>query len=139
MLKENRSMLVVILLSIITCGLYSLWFYYAYARDMNTACAGDGKKTGGLLAIIFLSIITLGIYGIVWTYKVGDRIYENCARRGLQAPCSGGSLLLWSILGSAIIIGPFVALHKMLKGLNMLCAHYNRAGRGGVNVHVTVN
>lgn len=141
-MKENRSLLVYILLSIITFGIYSLWFYYAYARDMNIVCAGDGKKTGGLLAIIFLSMITFGIYGIVWTYKVGDRIFENCTRKGIKAPCSGGSLLCWNILGSMIVIGPLVAMHKMIKGLNLLCAHYNRNGAGktsNVNVNVTVN
>jgi len=143
-MKENRSMIVVILLSIITFGLYGLYFYHAYARDMNIVCAGDGKKTAGLIAFILLSFITCGIYSIVWLYKVGDRINENCIRKGMASPCTGGSLLVWSIVGSIIFIGPFVALHKMIKGLNVLCAAYNRGRNGNgnlgnVNVNVTIN
>ena len=40
----------------------------------------------------------------------------------------GGSILLWYILGSFIIVGPFIALHKIIHGLNDLCYAYN-AGR----------
>lgn len=140
MLKENRSLLMCIILTIVTLGLYGLYFTYAYARDMNIACAGDGKHTAGLIKLILLSVITLGIYGIIWYYKVGDRIYENCIRKGMVSPCTGGSLLCWSIFGSLIYIGPFVAMYKMIKGLNMLCAAYNRGqNNGGFSGNITVN
>lgn len=139
-MNENRSLLKFILLSIITFGIYSLFFIHAYARDMNAVCSGDGKKTGGLLAVIFLSTITFGIYSIVWLYKVGDRIDDNCHARGIKSPCTGGSLLLWNILGSLIFIGPFIGMHKMIKGLNLLCMAYNRGHRGGYgNGPVNVN
>ena len=32
---------------------------------------------------------------------------------------------MWFVLGAAIIIGPFVAIHKMIDGLNRLCENYN--------------
>lgn len=130
-MKENRSMFVVILLSLITFGIYGLYFTYSYARDMNIVCEGDGKKTGGLLAQIFLTLITFGIYYYVWTYKVGERIRDNCQKNGVESPCTGGSLLLWDILGAMIIIGPLVAYHKEIKGLNMLCTCFNSKKRSG--------
>ena len=61
-LKTDRGLLGYIVLSILTCGIYSYYFIYTVARDVNTACAGDGKSTGGLVQFILLSILTCGIY-----------------------------------------------------------------------------
>ena len=47
---------------------------------------------------------------------------------------------MWYILGSFILIGPFVAMHKMISGLNALCSNYNAAGFGnGATVQVNIN
>ena len=139
MMKTNRSLLVMILLSIITFGIYGLYFQYAYARDMNIVCEGDGKHTRGLIALILLSMITFGIYPIIWMYGCGERISDNCRTRGIPCNTTGGSVVLWDILGSLIIVGPFIAWHKLIDGLNKLCAYYN-SNRGGstVNVNITL-
>ncbi|MBR3493805.1 MAG: DUF4234 domain-containing protein [Clostridia bacterium] len=142
-MQENRGLLKLILLSLITFGIYGLWFWSKYASDMNVVCAGDGRKTRGILARILLSLITFGIYEWVWEYGVGERIMINCQKRGIPCTTSGGNILLWSILGSLLFgIGPLVACYKMIHGLNDLCIDYNRNGggmnRGGVNVKVDV-
>ena len=77
-MKENRSLLLLILLSIFTLGIYALFFWYAYARDMNIVCAGDGRKTRGIIAQVVFSILTLGIYNLIWIYGAGDRIFWLC-------------------------------------------------------------
>ena len=48
-MKTNRSLLTYILLSIITCGIYAIYFEYAFARDMNIVCVnapeyGEGRR-----------------------------------------------------------------------------------------------
>ena len=58
-LKTDRGLLGYIVLSILTCGIYSYYFIYTVARDVNTACAGDGKSTGGLVQFILLSILKM--------------------------------------------------------------------------------
>lgn len=141
-MKTNRSLLVYILLSIITCGIYAIYFEYAFARDMNIVCAGDGKKTRGVIAQVIFGLLTFGIYSIVWLFGVGERISNNSVMRKVTPTCTGGSLLLWNILGSFIIIGPFVAMYKRIEGLNRLCDAYNRrqsASPVNVNVNVNVN
>ena len=47
--KEDRSLLMCILLSIVTCGIYSFYFVYKLAEDMNVLCAGDGEETAGYI------------------------------------------------------------------------------------------
>lgn len=126
MLKTNRGLLTYILLNLITLGIYSLFFYHGIAKDMNTACQGDGKHTKGLIAYILLSLITCGIYSIVWHYGVCERIAMNSSRRGVACNVDGGNFLLWYLLGSLLCgIGPLVAMHKMFVGMNNLCASYN--------------
>ena len=64
-MKTNRSLLTLILLSIITFGIYALYFWSKYAEDMNIVCNGDGKHTRGILSRIIFSALTLGI-GSLW-------------------------------------------------------------------------
>ena len=126
-MRTDRSLLKLILLSVITLGIYTLFFWSAYSRDMNIVCQGDGKHTRGILARIIFSMLTLGIYDWVWMYGASERISANAHKRGIHCNISGGSVLLWYILGSYIVVGPFIALHKMIHGLNDLCYAYNEA------------
>lgn len=128
-MKTNRSLIVFILLSAITFGIYALYFWSVYARDMNAVCQGDGRHTRGILARIIFSMLTFGIYELFWMYNVGERISANAHKRGIHCNVTGGGILLWYILGSFIFIGPLVAMHKMIHGLNDLCAAYNAEHR----------
>lgn len=127
-MRTDRSLGKLILLSLITFGIYGIYFEYTFARDMNIVCEGIGKRTRGVLEQIIFGILTMGIYNIVWLYGVGERINGNCFVRGLQSPCDGSALLLWNILGAFIFVGPFVAMHKRIEGLNRLCAYHNAHG-----------
>jgi len=125
-MKENRSLLLLVILSIFTLGIYGLFFWHGYARDMNIVCSGDGRKTRGIIAQIVFSILTLGIYNLVWLYGVGDRIFFNCTKRNIPNHVTGGSVLLWYVLGAFILIGPFIGLYQVISGLNQLCIDYNK-------------
>ena len=125
-LKSDRSLLVVILLSIVTCGIYAYYFIYTVARDVNVACAGDGKETAGLIKFILLSMITCGIYSIYWYYALGDRLHENAPRYGMQFTETGTTVILWLLIGSIVCgIGSFIAMHIIIKNVNAICAGYN--------------
>lgn len=126
--KTNRSLLTYILLNLITCGIYSYIFIYGLANDVNEVCDGDGQKTGGLLAYLLLGFITCGIYDFIWWYKLCNRISVNGPRYGVTIQENGTTFLLWSLLGSLLCgIGPFIALHQVLRNMNTLCAAYNHA------------
>lgn len=125
-LKADRSLIAYILLTFLTCGIYSWYFLYALARDVNTVCAGDGKNTAGLLKLLLLSFLTCGIYSFFWYYNLGNRLAANSPRYGLYFQENGTTILLWMVLGSMLCgIGPFVALHIIIKNTNALCGAYN--------------
>lgn len=123
---KKRGLVGLILLSIITFGIYAYYWIYKLAKDVNTICEGDGKKTGGLLAFLFLGMITLGIYDLIWLYLLGDRLQDNGPKFNVTIKESGGTILLWYILGSMIVVGPFIALHIIIKNTNALAEEYNK-------------
>lgn len=124
--KEDRSIVMYILLSIVTCGIYSYWFLYTMAQDANVVCAGDGKSTPGLVQFILLSFVTCGIYGWFWYYSLGNRLAENAPRYGLTFTENGTTVLMWLIVGALLCgIGPFIAMNILITNMNRLAHAYN--------------
>lgn len=65
---QKRDVIVVILLSIITCGIYSIYWFYVTAESLNREDSNGEPLMNYILAIL-LSIVTCGIFGIYWEYK----------------------------------------------------------------------
>ena len=126
-LTDNRGLLSYILLSIITCGIYSYYFLYKMAHDVNIACEGDGEQTAGLVAFILLSFVTCGIYAWIWYYQLGNRLASNANRYGMTFQENGTTVLMWLLFGSLLCgIGPFIAMNILIKNSNRICNAYNR-------------
>ena len=126
MVKQDRNFVAWILLSLVTCGIYNLFFMYSLIKDVNVVCTGDGQETPGLLKFIGLGIITCGIYAIYWYYKLGERLQACGQRTGAHVSSDGTNLLLWIILGSVVCgIGYYVAMYMIIADMNRLAARYN--------------
>ena len=130
-LKTNRGLIKFILLSMITFGIYGLVVMSAVSTDINTiASRYDGKKTTHFCLMAFLfSWLTFGISPIVWSHKISARIGKELKRRGIGYSFGAGSFWGWCVLGAFLFgIGPLVYMHKLLKAMNKLSAHYNVNG-----------
>ncbi len=129
-LKTNKGLLKTILLSLITFGIYPLVVMSAVSNDINiVASRYDGKKTMHYCLLFFIvAPITLGIAGIVWSHKISNRIGNELRRRKVAFSFSATDFWIWNVLGSLIVIGPFIYLHKLFKATNLMCADYNIHG-----------
>ena len=129
-LKTNRSLLKFILLSIITLGIYAIVVMSDISESINTIAGKyDGKKTMHYCLLFFLiAPITLGIASIVWYHRISARIGDELKRRGIDYSFSAKTYWLWGVLGSLIIVGPFIYTHKLLQSMNLLCENYNQTG-----------
>ena len=129
-LSTNRGLLKYILLSIITFGIYGLVVMSKVSTDINIiATRYDGRKTMHFLLITFIFAgLTFGIAPLVWYHRLSDRIGNELIRRQIGYSFSAASFWLWNILGSLIIIGPFVYIHKLLRAMNLLSQSYNTYG-----------
>ena len=129
-LRTNRSMWKYFLLSLVTFGIYGLVVMTQVGNDINTiATKHDGKKTMNYLLVLFLlTPITLGIAMLVWMHRISARIGNELDQRGVMASFGAKHFWLWCILGSLIVVGPFIYFHKFFKSVNLLAEDYNFSG-----------
>ena len=129
-LKTNRRLVKLILLGILTFGIYPLVVFTGISTGINQiASRYDGRKTMHFCLLNFLvGPVTLGIAALVWHHRLCDRIDDELRRRGLAYRFSTGSFWGWNILGCLILVGPFIYQHKLCKAMNLLCEDYNIRG-----------
>ena len=108
-LGKVRGTGMVILLTIITLGIYSLVYYSSTHEEMKRH-SGDGL--GGVLALV-LAVFVGVVSPFLLSKEVGD-LYE---RQGRHAPVTALTGL-WVIPGFLILIGPFVWLVRTNRALN---------------------
>ena len=126
MLPSNRGFWKAFLLNIVTLGFYSWYLIYAFAKETNIACKGDGKKTTGLLLYLIFSLITLNIYAIIWNCKWISRcntyLAVNNKPQGLQV----STYLIAYFLGPlTLFILNIIVFCKSLYLQNAVNATYN--------------
>lgn len=68
---KKRNVVLCILFSIITFGIYGLYWYVCLTNDTNKL--SKYKTAGGVAAILF-TIITVGIYGFYWCFMLGKKV-----------------------------------------------------------------
>ena len=107
-LNTRRSLLKLILLTIITFGIYPYVFFSGISEDINLiASRFDGRKTMHYCLMAFIiGPLTLGIGFIVWFHNLSSRMGNELARRGIAYSFGASDYWLWNVLGSLIIIGP---------------------------------
>ena len=129
-LRTKRSLLKYVLLGLITLGIYDIWQMSEVGETLNLiATRRDGKRTMHYCLMFFLlGWLTLGIGWLVWFHKLSSRIGTEQAARGLPVTVTATTYWLWNILGSLIIVGPFIYTYKLLHAMNDLCADYNARG-----------
>ena len=125
-MKTDRSMVKMVLLSIITCGIYGIYAMTMITNDVN-ALAPEKKKTMHycMMAFVF-SWLTCGIYPLIWNHKMSNKVGEILKDRGIAYSFSASDFWLWEVLGSCIVVGPFVYLNKLCKAMNLLCEDQNK-------------
>ncbi len=125
-LQTNRSMWKLIVLSILTLGLYSIAFFTPLSFDLDKVDPKrDREKTISFLAAYILSLFTFSIVLTFWHYHIAVRIEEALERRKIDYNFSTGDFWSWYFFGSFILVGPFIYFHKLCKAMNLLCQSYN--------------
>ena len=94
-----RSPIAVILLTVITCGIYGLYWIYAFANELKTYLNKDDLSPG---LDLFLCIICFP-YLIYWVYKYGQLIDEAFEKNGKHKPDNSILYVILSIFGLSIV------------------------------------
>jgi len=97
---KERNIVVCILLSIVTCGIYGIVWFITMTDDMRFV-SGDQTLSGG--KAFLLTLITCGIYSYFWAYKMGKAGAAAKASRGMAADDNSVLYLVLQFFGLAIV------------------------------------
>ncbi len=125
-INQDRSLLIYLLLSLVTLGIYALYHQYAMIRDINVMLSKDGKRTPQIYWVILFGILTCTIFPLFWHCELGNRLRNALQERDLPVNIGGGGQLVLSFFGRQIIFLSWIAQYKLIHACNRLAAYHNR-------------
>ena len=126
-LTTNRNMWKLMILNILTLGVYSVFFFTPLADELDKISPKkDRSKTMSFFAAYVLAFFTASIVMTYWHYQIADRIDDALSECGIPMDFGTGDFWGWYFFGSLILVGPFIYFHKLCKAMNALCEDYNR-------------
>lgn len=97
----KRDIVPAIILSIVTCGIFALYWLYCLARDVNEVTDHREDMSAGM--VLLLTIVTCGLFELYWMYKTGTKLDEASQRMGRPSQNRGLLLILLSFFGLSIV------------------------------------
>ena len=128
-LPTKRSLAKMFFLGIVTFGIYPVVIWSRIVTELNIAASRhDGRRTMPYFAMVTLTPFTLGILSLVWMHNLCCRIGDELNYRRINYRFAPRDFWLWSMLGSLILVGPFIFIHKLMKAMNKINDDFNRCG-----------
>jgi hypothetical protein len=122
MFISKRDLVLNIILTIVTCGLWGIVWEVQIADDIKLLTGEEGLVSG--IVLVLLSLVTCGIYFIFWVYNAGNKLELVKAGYGLPTESKGLVYVVLSIFGFSI-----VALALMQNDLNTVAdINLNKSG-----------
>lgn len=97
---KHRSVGLCVVLSIITCGIYGIYWFYCLNEEISEVTERPG--TSGGLVIVF-TLLSCGIYAIYWAYKMGEKLDAARVDQGVPSGSLAVLYLVLSIFGLSIV------------------------------------
>ena len=128
-LPTKRSLAKMFFLGLITLCIYPVVIWSRIVTELNiVASRHDGKRTMPYFAMVMLAPLTLGILPLVWMHNFCGRISDELNHRQIIYRFGARDYWLWGVLGSLILVGPFIFTHKLMKSMNKINDDFNRRG-----------
>jgi hypothetical protein len=108
-LGQERGVLFVVLISIITFGIYYLYWVYKTQEEVKQH---SGQGIGGVVGLVIALVI-----GVVTVFVIPSEVGKMRAQDN-RDPRVTGWTGLWATVGILIIIGPIVWFVKVQRALN---------------------
>lgn len=97
---EKREPALVLILSIITCGVYYLYWVYVASAEAQEFL-GEQDTAPGLEVLLF--ILTCGLYTLYWDYKMAQKIMKMQRILGLRETDNAVLYIVLDVLGLGIV------------------------------------
>ncbi len=96
---KKRSVAAVVILSLITCGIYGIYWTYVVTRDLQEASGVQSRLSPALLTVLMAFASSAG--GALLGYDCDATINALKIQRGSRA---NDNLVLWVVLGAFLPI-----------------------------------
>ena len=96
----ERSPVTVLLLSLVTCGIFFIVWKYQTSDELRQASNDESIKPG---LDLVLTLCTCGLYAIWVSYRNAQKAYQLSQRMGLQRSDQSTAVLLLAIFGLALV------------------------------------
>lgn len=106
----HRSVATVVILSIVTCGIYLLYWYWVSMTELYNA---GGKSIGDLQPIVQFVLLFLYVGGIFFAVNAADNLNEVAMRNGM--PANDNNKVLWLVLE---LVCPLIAVALIQNEMN---------------------
>ncbi len=117
-MMKKKNIALYIILNIITFGIYGIVFWYKWTKDINKLFEGDDKDSANYLLILVLNIFSFGINIFAWNYQMGERLYQNAERYGVEIKHGGLFIMIMRLI-------PFASSVFKISYINKFIAAYN--------------
>lgn len=97
---EVRNPITVLILSMLTCGVYAIYWLYMVVQDINR---GLGREEFNFIKELALTFLTCGIWGIYFQWRLSEATVEVERAWGVQPTMDPPILFLMGVVG----MGPF--------------------------------
>ena len=126
----KRGLVKIILLSLITFGIYGLVNICGIVKDLNKCRLGhnETKKSMNPVGVFFLAFITLGIVPLVWGHRLTKRMSEELEYRDIAYSLKVWHYWVFGLLLCETVVCPIIYLHKLIKASNLINIHHNKYG-----------
>lgn len=114
---QERNIVLSIVFTIITCGLYGIYWFICLTNDANEASGEQG--TSGGMAFLF-TVITCGIYSLFWAYKMGEKLDIAKEKRGFGSGRSDAGVLYLILCIFGLSIVAWALMQNELNRLRMM-------------------
>ncbi len=119
---EVRDPIMVVVLSMVTCGMYNLYWLYMAVEEVNK---GLGEERFNFFKELAFSVLTCGIYAIYFYWQFSNAVAELQQRWGVQPGQEG------PILFALMLFVPPAGTFLIQQGMNNAWENGTPGGAGG--------
>jgi hypothetical protein len=113
----QQSAVVLVLLSVCTCGVYTAYWLYRTTRELKEAL-NDPRLSPG--TDLLLSLVTCGLWGIYVQYRNAQLVHRALLRFDPGARDQSTAVLILNVAALVVVLTWLVALFILQEELNRL-------------------
>ncbi len=114
---QERAPLTTVLLSLVTCGIYGLYWQFKTSDELRAATGDDSINP---LLELLLTLVTGGIWGVYVMYRNAQKIHRILVSRDPARKDQSQTILILAIAMYFVGVTHFIAVWLLQEEMNQL-------------------